>query len=213
MIPSFRDDVLGRIRTSLRSDGDRAAAEARLAARVRGVQPQYVESAVERFTAKALANLCGLERLPNPTAVPAAVARILSERGERALSIAPALSALPWDQAALTIRAGAGTIEERVSVTDALAGIGETGSLVFCSAADRPAGLNFLPELHIAVLRIDDIVPHMEDVWPKVRALPVWPRAVNVVSGPSRTADVAQIIVRPAHGPKALHILLLEASS
>jgi L-lactate dehydrogenase complex protein LldG len=36
-----------------------------------------------------------------------------------------------------------------------------------------------------------------------------WPRTVNLISGPSRTADIEQTIVRGAHGPKRLHVMLL----
>jgi L-lactate dehydrogenase complex protein LldG len=35
------------------------------------------------------------------------------------------------------------------------------------------------------------------------------PRSVNLVSGPSRTADIEQTIVRGAHGPRRLHVLIL----
>ena len=36
-----------------------------------------------------------------------------------------------------------------------------------------------------------------------------WPRTVNLISGPSRTADIEQTIVRGAHGPKRLHVVIL----
>ena len=35
------------------------------------------------------------------------------------------------------------------------------------------------------------------------------PRTVNLISGPSRTADIEQTIVRGAHGPKRLHVVIL----
>ena len=46
----------------------------------------------------------------------------------------------------------------------------------------------------------------MEDAWDL-------PRAINIVSGPSRTADVEQTIQLGAHGPRRLHVLLLGDAS
>lgn len=212
MIPSSRNIVLDRIRNALGPD---RAARALVAAQRRNdvqawTRPAFSGDDTERFIAKAEASFCTVERLASRNGVCEAVERQLAGRGpDRDLSIAPSLMGVPWP-GSWKINFGPGRLVENVSITDALAGIAETGSLVFCSEAKRPASLNFLPELHIAVLRRGDIVHHLEDIWPKVRALAEWPRAVNIVSAPSRTADVAQIVVRPAHGPKALHILLVE---
>ena len=53
---------------------------------------------------------------------------------------------------------------------------------------------------------------HFEDVWALWRATgrPL-PRTLNIISGPSRTADIEQTIQLGAHGPRRLHILLLAA--
>jgi L-lactate dehydrogenase complex protein LldG len=56
----------------------------------------------------------------------------------------------------------------------------------------------------------DRIVAHMEDVFALAReALGQLPRAINFVSGPSRTADIDQTIVLGAHGPSRVHIILV----
>jgi len=91
--------------------------------------------------------------------------------------------------------------------------IAKTGSIVFGSSSRSPASLNYLPDLEIALLSKSDILAHPEDVWRTLREMhgasaTTWPRAVNVVSGASRTADIAGILVRPAHGPKHVHIIL-----
>ena len=36
------------------------------------------------------------------------------------------------------------------------------------------------------------------------------PRAVNMITGPSRTGDIEQRIELGAHGPRRLHIIILE---
>jgi L-lactate utilization protein LutC len=54
------------------------------------------------------------------------------------------------------------------------------------------------------------IVPRIKDAWDLLRGeRGELPRAINIVSGPSRTADVEQTIQLGAHGPRRLHVLLL----
>ncbi len=56
------------------------------------------------------------------------------------------------------------------------------------------------------------IVAGMEEAWALARAeLGELPRAVNFVSGPSRTADIEQTIVLGAHGPYRVHLLIVGA--
>jgi len=85
----------------------------------------------------------------------------------------------------------------------------ETGSLALVSSADTPATLNFLPENHAVVLYENQIVPHVDDVFPLLRQLSPMPRALNFVTGPSRTGDIEQTIEIGAHGPRRMHVLLL----
>jgi len=77
------------------------------------------------------------------------------------------------------------------------------------SGPRTPAAASLLPETHIAVLRMDRIVHGMEDAWDLLRAEHgMLPRAVNFISGPSRTADIEQTLVLGAHGPYRVHIIL-----
>lgn len=214
MILSSRDAVLGRIRSALAGDRartDPAALAQRMASPPRWTRPAPASDRVAQFIAKAKANLSEVHDLPSIEEVPAMVAQVLRARGiEEGISVAPTLRALAWP-VDLSVNFGTGRITERVAVSDALAGVAETGSLVFHSAVGRPTSLNFVPELHLAVLRRCDIFDHFEDVWPLLRRVVPWPRAVNIISAASRTADVGQVVVRPAHGPKHLDILLVGA--
>jgi L-lactate dehydrogenase complex protein LldG len=57
------------------------------------------------------------------------------------------------------------------------------------------------------------VVATYEDGWDRLRAAATagaLPRAVNLVTGPSRTADIEQHIELGAHGPMRLHIVLVE---
>jgi L-lactate utilization protein LutB len=121
-------------------------------------------------------------------------------------AIAPALAEFAWPSA---LRPEFGTTDGRASlgVSRALAGVAETGSLALASGPDTPTGLNFLPEFHIVVLARHQLVAHLEDAWAAVG----WPRprAINLITGPSRTADVEQTLQLGAHGPRQLHVILL----
>ena len=141
--------------------------------------------------------------------VPRAVADFLkSENLPAQLRMAPdpELQALPWDQQSLLeITEGPARESDPISVTGALAGIAETGTLMLLSGAAGPTTLNFLPETHIVVLPADRVVAAYEDGWDLVRQAHgpgQMPRTVNFITGPSRTADIEQTIQLGAHGPR-----------
>ena len=99
----------------------------------------------------------------------------------------------------------------RSGITGAYCAIAETGTLMMLSGVATPGVTSLLPETHIAVLRVSRIVRGMEDAWALLRAergATAMPRAVNFISGPSRTADIEQTLVMGAHGPYRVHIIL-----
>lgn len=146
-------------------------------------------------------------RLHHGDEVPAAVAAYLESQGLAGpVRVAPELSRLPW---AGDVVFGAADPGDAVSVTPAFAGVAETGTLVLLSGPASPTGLNFLPDTHIVVLAAVDVVGAYEDVWDWLRGAPL-PRSVNLISGPSRTGDIEQTIQLGAHGPRRLHILLID---
>ena len=88
----------------------------------------------------------------------------------------------------------------------------ETGTLFLVSGPENPTTLNFLPEAHTVLIKSSDIVGSYEEAWDRLRAIygkGALPRTVNLVSGPSRTADIEQTIVMGAHGPRRLLVLIL----
>ena len=98
-----------------------------------------------------------------------------------------------------------------VSVTHASMGIEETGTLVMLSSPSSPTGMNFLPDHHLVVLGSGAIVKTMEDVWLSLRGVSnELPRTVNLITGPSRTADIEHEIHIGAHGPKYLHVIIVD---
>ncbi|MBA3903867.1 MAG: hypothetical protein C0522_09380, partial [Rhodocyclaceae bacterium] len=102
------------------------------------------------------------------------------------------------------------TGDDLVGVTGAFCAIADTGTLMLLSGPDTPAATSLLPETHIAILPVSRVVPFMEDGWRLLREEKgSLPRAVNFVSGPSRTADIEQTVTLGAHGPYRVHIILV----
>ncbi len=89
-------------------------------------------------------------------------------------------------------------------------GIAETGTVVLPSSLQHPTLANFLPDNCIVLLNETDIVPYMEEALLKVRNSDEgMPRALNLISGPSKTADIEQTLVYGAHGPIQLHVIVI----
>ena len=110
----------------------------------------------------------------------------------------------------MVTRAGRAESGDSVAVTPCFAAVAETGTVVLLSSPESPTSLNFLPEDHIVVADAGRLVPYMEDVWPLLRKAPDGiPRTVNLISGPSKTADVEQTIQYGAHGPRRFHVILV----
>ena len=122
----------------------------------------------------------------------------------------PEFAGLDWTGAGLAIEARPTTGQDALGITGCFCAIAETGTLVFVSGEDSPSATFLLPETHVAVVHASRIVAGMEDAFARVRSEGAMPRAVNLVSGPSRTGDIEQTIVLGAHGPRYLHVLLLD---
>lgn len=125
----------------------------------------------------------------------------------------PRLAGLPWStEPALTLVKGRAEGGDDVGLAHAVAAVAETGTLVMASGPDNPVTINFLPETHLIVVRAADIIGNYEKAFDKVRALlgrGVMPRTLNLISGPSRTADIGGRLVVGAHGPRRLCVLIV----
>ena len=87
----------------------------------------------------------------------------------------------------------------------------ETGTLILDSGPENPVTLTFLGETHFVVVAADDIKAGFEDMWAEWRARSLDPRTVNMVTGPSRSADIGQTLQLGAHGPVALHVFVVDS--
>ena len=221
---SAREAILGRVRLALpRTPEEQAAAEAavaeRLATHPRNIVPARGqldrEGRIQLFAQLASAVMTDLRRLATLAEVLAAVSGYLRQHNlpqKLVLAPEPLLDRANWDsQPLLRVRRGTAVDADAVGVTLAVAGVAETGTLVLASAPERPSLLAYLPETSVVVIAADWIEASYEDAWESIRAMPGGvPRSVNFVTGPSRTADIAQQLELGAHGPKRLLVLIVE---
>jgi L-lactate dehydrogenase complex protein LldG len=218
-----RDNVLGRVRKALgkreRDIAGLAVAEAIIAGHLQGPRPRPAGDRIGHFMQRARDLESTVERIADRPAIPTAIARYLDE-----LQLPPALAAqkshagvcwrefaaLDWTGAGLAIEARPTTGSDRLGITGAFCAIAETGTLVMLAGADAPTATALLPDTHVAVVSSERIVDGMEDAFALIRReRGVLPRAVNLISGPSRTGDIEQTIVLGAHGPFRVHILVV----
>lgn len=212
-----RTRVLANIRAALNRKGPlpesiAAVLDSRLEKPRANVRPAVADDVVERFIRKMEAVHGAVVRVAEMSRVSEAVDAHLEQHGippELVVAPDPYLEEIQWSNRFAVERRAAGG-DDRVSVTGAFAGIAETGTLVLLSGPESPTTLNFLPDDHIVVLRVDRIVTHMEDVWARLRnERSRMPRTVNLITGPSKTADVEQTIQEGAHGPRRLRVILV----
>jgi L-lactate dehydrogenase complex protein LldG len=223
---SSRETLLASIRQALGVTGSeparRAAVTERLARHPRGVIPARGQlrppDRVKLFAQMVEASNGTAVILAGADDVPAAIARLLRAHNlpmQIRRGADPRLAALPWDrEGTLEVTTGASDGHQLVSVSHAFAGVAETGTLILASGPDNPTTLNFLPDTHIVVVAARDIAGDYETVWQRVResfGIDALPRAINMITGPSRSADIAQILILGAHGPRRLHVLVVGA--
>ena len=140
--------------------------------------------------------------------VPSVLSWLKAQKLTATVNLAPALQ--KWDWQDLPVSIGGADEHSVVSITPCTCGIAETGTLLCLSSPEHPTTLNFLPEVHVALLNKQDIVATYEQAWQRVPE--TLPRTANFISGPSRTGDIEQTLQFGAHGPKRLVIFLYGVS-
>lgn len=227
--PMSRDTILTAIRRGLKRGelpaDQQAMLRGRLAAHPRHLIPARSRlpraGQVALFVANVEKEFGTVVRVPDLAAVPAAVAEYLAAQNlptELVMAPHPELQAIPWpERPLLRIREGRAEASDTVSLQHAYAAIAETGTLMLPSAPERPTTINLLADTAIVLLRASRLVGAYEEAWDMLRA--EWqdklsggfmPRNVMLVTGPSRSADIEQTLELGAHGPRRLHVVLVD---
>lgn len=211
---SARDRILGRIRAARGvgagvTDAERATVENFIRAKPRGVGPAMPWEIRPRFREQCITMASTYDEVATRADVPDAVERYLREKALPLTAVAwPEIASMSWTGLKVEGRPARG--DDLVGITGVHLAIAETGTLMFLSGAETYAATSLLPETHIAVVPADRIVASMEDAWARTRdETSELPRAVNFVSGPSRTADIEGVLQIGAHGPFRVHVIVV----
>ncbi len=223
-----RDAILGAIRRGLRRgplpDDQAMAVRARLASHPRHLIPARTRiphtEQVDLFLDNARREFATTMRVADIAAIPEAVADYLAAQNLPSAFVMaphPDLREIPWaDRPLLRLHEGRAEPDDLVSVQHGYAGIAETGTLALPSGPDRPTTLNLLCDTEIVILSACNVVGAYEEVWDRLRlertnaAGRFLPRNVMLVTGPSRSADIESTLELGAHGPRRLHIVLVD---
>jgi L-lactate dehydrogenase complex protein LldG len=198
---SARDEILSSIRARRLADAPKPEPYHR---------PVAEGDPVKQFVDRAGSVATELRVLDRMSDVPAAVADIL-----RAKNMAARVHLPPDAELGALALTPALTVEKMAPGPDdcALAivpfAIAETGTLAYPAREDSPASWHFRAGLEIAIVRVANILPQMEDVLSRIKAKGALPHTINFVTGPSRTGDIEQTLELGAHGPKALAVLIV----
>jgi L-lactate dehydrogenase complex protein LldG len=225
MILTSRDQMLGTIRRALRQgrelpEEQQALLRSRLANPPRHLIPTRsllpTEDRIGLLIRLLEREYATVSRLADLSQVPDAVSDYLATQNlpqQAVLAPHDLLASIPWSaRPLLRLRTGLPEPEDLIGIQHAWAAVAETGTLVFPSAPDRPNTLNLLPDTQIVLLPASRVVGPLEDAFALWRAEhgTVMPRTMLLVTGPSRSSDVEQALELGAHGPRRVHVLLLD---
>ena len=209
-----RENILARLRAAQKPFPSAQPLDDHLA--VTPLAADDKEMLTSRFIEEAQKLTCAVHTVEDESAAAQIILTIL--KGERQI--------LAWDfdqipcQPLESVLHEAGVIvaapddpTAQIGVTGAAAALAATGSLVIVSGPGRQRTVSLLPQTHIAVITEEQILPNMESWLSKQRQnnLEAFDQAanINIISGPSRTADIAMELILGMHGPKALQIIII----
>ncbi len=213
---SARDRILARVRRAT-GGGDRVAVAVRLGHQQAQPAPIPAEAQTEgearitQFIEKTIAVDATVSRLASLDDLPAALADELRNRNLPAAIRTGTDPAFERDWGTVERTTGPGRLIEPATLSRAHLAMAETGTLILASGPENPVTLTFLGETHFVVVRTQDIKAGFEDMWAEWRVRALDPRTINMVTGPSRSADIGQTLQLGAHGPVALHVFVVDS--
>jgi L-lactate utilization protein LutC len=209
-----RTRILDRIRRASGEEGSPAEVSARLAALEQTAPVPLMaqtegDARVARFIDRSKAVEATVSRIASLDDLPAALSEELRARNLPAAIRTGTDPAFARDWGGLEHTTGPGRLVEPATLSRAHLASAETGTVLLASGPENPVTLTFLGETHFILLDQADICAGYEDMWAVWRARGLDPRTVNLVTGPSRSADIGQTLQLGAHGPVAVHLFVV----
>ena len=90
--------------------------------------------------------------------------------------------------------------------------LSDTGSLVMLSSREEARLISLLPPAHIAVLPASRLLTGLDELFSILPRPAEQSSSMVLITGPSRTADIEQILVRGVHGPGEIHVVIVEGA-
>ena len=99
--------------------------------------------------------------------------------------------------------------ETDASITTTIGAIAQSGSIVLHPTPEEPRLMSLVPDIHIALVYEDTIYETFEQIITNQYWVKNMPTNALLISGPSKTADIEQVLAYGVHGPKELIVLIL----
>ncbi|MCL5742799.1 MAG: lactate utilization protein [Acidobacteria bacterium] len=94
-------------------------------------------------------------------------------------------------------------------ITGADYALADTGSLVMLSSAQEARMVSLLPPVHIALVEKSRLLSGLDELFTVLPEPAEATSSMVLITGPSRTADIEQFLIRGVHGPGELHVVLV----
>ncbi|MEW7006987.1 MULTISPECIES: LutC/YkgG family protein [unclassified Lentilitoribacter] len=221
----IRDSILGSLRTTLAQRASietrKTMMENRLKNKPSGIIPKRgqlkAEERIELFVKMASDAQTVVTRVAKYTDIPKDVVTYLRAHN-LPFSVCSGhdkrLAKAKWaSEPNLEVEKRASDGGDLVGISHATSAIAESGTLLLTSGKDNPTTINFLADHHIVILNAKDIKGDLESALGKLKknadGSTEMPRAINLITGPSRSGDIEQKLLLGAHGPRALKIVIV----
>ena len=93
------------------------------------------------------------------------------------------------------------------TTSEALYAIADPGSVVLAASPEEPRAHSLLPEVHVTLVTEDRVLADLDELLARVAGQ--LPSALAIVTGPSRSADIEQILALGVHGPREEHVVIM----
>ena len=209
-----RDHVLSKVRTALgRASGQ---APPLILPPMLKIPQVALETRVTEFI-RHFENLAGKAfRVPTMEAARARVADLL-ENGTAVASNSPYLrecgiTSLTSVQSGITNvhELSAACAEAAAGITSADYALSATGTLIMLASPREARLISLLPPLHIAVIPSSAILTSLDEIFTVLPSPAEQTSSMVMITGPSRTADIEQILVRGVHGPGEIRVVIVD---